>query len=426
MTDALLDVIGIGLGPANLGVAVAVEESRRLGHTIHSLFLDRREHFDWHPDMLLTSSVMQISYLKDLVTQRDPTSSFSFTNYLHSTGRLNDFINRQTFFPSRAEFTAYLGWVAERLTVDVRWSTTVDRIDLADGGAVCRVHGTRAGERFVARGRNVVLGVGARPVLPDWAAPVEGARVFHNARLRTALQCADLGQEVRVAVVGQGQSAAEVMRHVLETIPGATVECLMSGYGLVPADDSPFANRVFDPEAVDDFYFAPPNVRDTLLERHRTTNYGCVDPNLIGWLSEFEYAGKVAGTARLTFRRATRVLGATEDSRGVALVLYDGLADRRATERFDLVICATGFRSGVPVELLGDGFDGGGSIQVERDYRVAVRGRPTPVFVVGSTDSGHGLGSGLLSNVAIRSGEVVASIERARRGGLDAEPARVG
>jgi L-ornithine N5-oxygenase len=57
-------------------------------------------------------SELQISFLKDLVTLRNPTSPYSFVNYLKAHGRLVDFINLGTFYPCRMEFNDYLRWVA--------------------------------------------------------------------------------------------------------------------------------------------------------------------------------------------------------------------------------------------------------------------------------------------------------------------------
>ncbi|WP_152642309.1 SidA/IucD/PvdA family monooxygenase [Microbacterium sp. SA39] len=59
------------------------------------------------------------------------------------------------------------------------------------------------------------------------------------------------------------------MWFVLEHYPETKVFGFISGYGLVLADDSPYANRVFDPSTVDDFYVAPDAVRDEILRRHR-------------------------------------------------------------------------------------------------------------------------------------------------------------
>ncbi|MBD7918784.1 lysine N(6)-hydroxylase/L-ornithine N(5)-oxygenase family protein [Cellulomonas sp. Sa3CUA2] len=410
--DDVLDVVAVGLGPANLGLAAAVDELTATGVPVRAAFLDRRPGFDWHPDMLLSSSVMQISFLKDLATQRDPRSPFTFTSYLHHCGRLNDFINMQTFFPSRLEFTDYLRWVVERLTVDIRWGAHVEAVDLV--GDLCRVRGTRDGLAFELWSRHVVIGVGSRPVLPSWA-ETAGGRILHNTSLRSGLEALDLGAAPRIAVVGQGQSAAEVVRHAYDGVPGSQVHCFISGYGMVPADDSPFANRVFDPAAVDDFYFAPAAVREDLLRRHRTTNYGCVDPDLLQWLYAAEYGGRVTGDQRLHMHRASAVHAATEHEGAVTLTVEDRLAGTTRSEDFDAVVCATGFRSVLPVGMFGEGFPPGPAT-LARDYRVVRSGVTLPVFVVGATDSHHGLGAGLLSNIAVRSQELVTSmgLERVR------------
>ena len=98
------DLIGIGFGPSNIALAIALDEHRQTGQAKDALFIERQPCFAWHPHMLLDNAHMQISFLKDLVTPRNPKSRFSFLNYLHSKGRLQDFINLQTFFPSRHEF----------------------------------------------------------------------------------------------------------------------------------------------------------------------------------------------------------------------------------------------------------------------------------------------------------------------------------
>jgi L-ornithine N5-monooxygenase len=404
----LLDVVGIGVGPANLGLAVALDEQRRAGHPRQALFLDRRPAFDWHPDMLLDSSVMQISFLKDLATQRNPSSPFTFLNYLHDRGRLGRFVNRQTFFPSRREFTDYLQWVVDHVGGDIEWSTHVESVDLSADGNHCVVRASRDGRPFEVRARHVVLGVGGEAVMPVWA-QAGHPRVLHNTSLLSGLRAAGLHETGRVAVVGQGQSAAEVVRHVHESWPGHEVHCFMGGYGMVPADDSPFANRVFDADAVDDFYFAPDAVRDSLLARHRTTNYGCVDPDLLAWLHETEYDEILRGHRRMHFRRATRIGDAALSPEGVDLRITELLTSTSSSERFDAVVCATGFRSEMPRHLLG-GFSAGRELGVSRDYRLEVDGRPAPIFVVGSTDTRHGLGAGLLSNIAIRSGEILQAM----------------
>jgi L-ornithine N5-oxygenase len=68
------DVIGIGFGPSNIALAIALEEKQQVNLPIHSLFIERQHSFNWHPNMLLDHAHMQISFLKDLATLRNPTS----------------------------------------------------------------------------------------------------------------------------------------------------------------------------------------------------------------------------------------------------------------------------------------------------------------------------------------------------------------
>ena len=68
------DVIGLGFGPANLAIAVALEEDRRVRENgLRYCFLEKKQAFEWHGGMLLDDSRMQISFLKDLATLRNPS-----------------------------------------------------------------------------------------------------------------------------------------------------------------------------------------------------------------------------------------------------------------------------------------------------------------------------------------------------------------
>ena len=116
---APLDVIGVGFGPSNLALAIALDElAAKRGRHLDALFLERQADYRWHGDTLVAQSEMQISFLKDLVSLRNPTSVYSFVNYLHQHGRLTDFINLGTFYPCRMEYNDYLRWVASHLWID--------------------------------------------------------------------------------------------------------------------------------------------------------------------------------------------------------------------------------------------------------------------------------------------------------------------
>ena len=75
------DLIGIGVGPFNLGLACLTDPLRE-SDGVSGVFLEARDRFDWHPGMLLDDATLQVPFLADLVTMADPTSRWSFLNYL--------------------------------------------------------------------------------------------------------------------------------------------------------------------------------------------------------------------------------------------------------------------------------------------------------------------------------------------------------
>jgi L-ornithine N5-oxygenase len=112
--ETIKDMIGVGFGPSNLALAIALEElAESRGHALDALFIDKQQDYRWHGETLATQSELQISFLKDLVSLRNPTSPYSFVNYLHQKQRLADFINLGTFYPCRLEYNDYLRWAAE-------------------------------------------------------------------------------------------------------------------------------------------------------------------------------------------------------------------------------------------------------------------------------------------------------------------------
>jgi L-ornithine N5-monooxygenase len=407
------DVVGVGFGPSNLALAIALAE--RSGEPyLSARFVERQERFGWHRGMLIEDATMQVSFLKDLVTLRNPASAFSFLSYLHERGRLVDFINYGSSYPTRLEFHDYLEWAAAAFTDQVEYGTDVERILTVPGEpGLLDVH-TSSG---VLRTRNVVLAAGLVPQLPEGVRTSE--RVWHSRDLLTRI--GSVRDPRRVIVVGAGQSAAEAVDHLHRTFPAATVSAVFARYGYSPADDTAFANRVFDPAAVDDFFRAPAEVKDLILGYHTNTNYSVVDRELIESLYRRHYHEKVSGQERLRFHNVSRVADAVEVDGRVELAVESMIDGSREVLTADVVVYATGYRPSDPARLLGalgDAFprDDAGRLLVRRDYRLETGdGCTAGVYVQGATEHSHGLSSTLLSNLAVRSGEIADSVAAARR-----------
>ncbi len=83
-----VQLLAIGAGPSNLALAVALDELAPDDVAAESLVIEQAEAVAWQPGLLLPWTTTQVSFLKDLVTLRNPQSRFSFLNFLHSVGRL--------------------------------------------------------------------------------------------------------------------------------------------------------------------------------------------------------------------------------------------------------------------------------------------------------------------------------------------------
>ncbi|USQ86424.1 lysine N(6)-hydroxylase/L-ornithine N(5)-oxygenase family protein [Streptomyces phaeoluteigriseus] len=438
----IYDVVGIGFGPSNLSLAIALEEYRDNGRAnggengrahdqeneISSLFFERQPTFGWHRNMLLPSATMQISFLKDLATFRNPTSSFSFVAFLHASGRLPQFVNNQDFFPTRQEFHQYLEWAQARVADRIAYGSDVTSIRLLPGAVpelsdrlrleVADAAG-RAGR--VVEARNVVVSTGLVPSMPEGTERDE--RVWHSSEFLEKYRRMNPAELRRVAVVGAGQSAAEITRFLYDELPHAQVSAVIPSYGYSVADDTPFANQIFDPGAVDDYYFGTDQTREAFWRYHRNTNYSVVDDEVIRDLYRRSYDDEVRGVERLQFLNLTRVTGVKRAGVETRVSLQVGPDAEVRELEFDALVCATGYNGMEPTALLGDLDrhclrDEAGRYRMERDYRIVTDPEMRcGIYLQGGTEHTHGLTSSLLSNIAVRSGEIADSIvaRRARK-----------
>lgn len=426
----ILDVIGIGFGPSNLAITVALDEynqSAPAGLGLRAVFFERHPELLWHPGMLFDDASMQISFLKDLTTFRNPQSPYTFVNFLKGADRLVDFTNRGSMEPLRVEFVAYLRWVAKQLASYVRYSSSVTAVTpvfrtdaAAERPAIdhfeVTVDGPDGTETVGAR--NVVISAGLQPRLPDGIEA--GERVWHSAEFlpriaRFAEESADsAGQSF--AVFGSGQSSAEVALHLYDRFPEATVHLVSSRFGLAPADQGPMVNQVFDPATVDLVFEAEPAVRDRLDALHRNSNNAVASTAVIREIFDLQYRDRWLGAERLVFHRMTRLDALAAAGDGLRLALRDELSGESQELAVDAAVFGTGYRVFDSAVLLGEHAallerDADGRAEVERDCRARLRADgPAGLYLVGQTEHLHGISSTLLSNVAVRAGEIADSL----------------
>ncbi|KRR03079.1 lysine N(6)-hydroxylase/L-ornithine N(5)-oxygenase family protein [Bradyrhizobium valentinum] len=412
------DVIGVGFGPSNLALAIALDEcARRSRLKCAPLFVEKQPHFTWHGGMLLPGSDMQISFLKDLVSLRDPTSPFTFVNYLHKRGRLQDFINCRTFYPSRLEFNDYLRWVAAQFKSQAAYGETIVAIEPVTAGQTVtslRVHSrTLAGGETVRLARNLVVAVGGRPYVPQvFAKTADDPRLFHSSRYLDKVERAGFGaRAARVAVIGGGQSAAEVTVDLHGRFPDASIDLILRGHALKPSDSSPFVNEIFNPNYTDFIYAQPTERRDAIVRNFRNTNYAVVDSDLLDQLYRLLYQQRVSGETRITLHPRSEIMAVDARPEGIEISLVDkfGSGNRRST--YDAVVLATGYDRETPHAFLEPIQRYIRDTALDRNYRLVTSPAFRPqIHLQGYSEASHGLSDTLLSVLATRSQEIAESL----------------
>ncbi|MFJ1646409.1 SidA/IucD/PvdA family monooxygenase [Streptomyces sp. NPDC088258] len=419
--EAPYDLLGIGFGPSNLALAVCAREQNP---ALSCLFLERNEGVAWHLGMLIDGARMQISFLKDLVSLRNPASPYSFLQYTKAKGRLERFVNLNEFRPTRIEYDDYLKWVAGHFTDQVRYGTRVKRVTpvTGDGSALSlfrvETEEVATGRTVTSYARNVVHAGGGRPARP--ADVVDSPSVIHSSEFlfRFPERFKDPDEPYRFVVVGGGQSAGEIAEYILGHHDRAEVHLVVSGYTLQPTDNSPFVNEQFYADGVDSLYGMTPEHRAVVQAQLRDANYGVVREDLLDRLFHTAYLDEVKGRRRLHIHSFSRLGAVRDDGDGLVATLRTQLQERPDEElRCDGVVLATGYDRVLDPEIFTDVLphlverEDDGGVSLTRSYRA----RTSPdlragLYLQGFGEAQFGLGDTLLSLLPFRSQEIVEDI----------------
>ncbi|MFG2052526.1 lysine N(6)-hydroxylase/L-ornithine N(5)-oxygenase family protein [Micromonospora sp. NPDC048930] len=395
------DVIGIGLGPYNLGLACLTAPIAELD----ALFLEARTDLAWHPGMLLDSVRLQTPFLADLVTLADPTSPYSFLAFLKETGRLYPFYIRENFFPLRVEYDAYCRWAAAKLdTVRFGHRVTAVTHDPADDRYV--VHAVTANGPVTHRARHLVLGTGTPPHLPDAAA---GLTDLHSSRYLD--RRAELRRRRSVTVVGSGQSAAEVFHDLLADAGDRELTWVTRSPRFYPLEYTKLTLELTSPDYVDYFHALPEATRYR-LEAAQHGLYKGIDADLINTIFDLLYARSATGPVRARLLTDTELTDLRRDADGWTLGLRHREQGRDLTLRTEGLVLATGYRYRVPDFLapVRDRirWDGHGRFAVARNYSIDHTGQG--IFLQNAATHAHSVTSPDLGMGAYRNSVIIREL----------------
>ncbi|WP_381799598.1 lysine N(6)-hydroxylase/L-ornithine N(5)-oxygenase family protein [Streptomyces niveus] len=416
------DLVGIGIGPFNLSLA-ALADGVHGG--LAATFYEQRPAFHWHPGLLLDGATLQVPFLADLVTLVDPASPWSFLSYLRSRERLYPFYFAERFHIERAEYDAYCRWVSEQLPglhfghqVDaVRWNAEraffeVDFTQLDHDGEI-----EALGRAYA---RNVVLGIGTEPYVPEplkLLAEAPTVPVVHSADYLAHRE--RILDAEHITVVGSGQSGAEVFLDLLRARPtGAEkLHWLARTEAFTPMEYSKLGLEQFTPDYTRYFHSLSEEVRDELVPRQWQLHKG-IDADTIAAIHDELYRRTLHGAwpdAVLAPGVLVRTAGRVGATRIELHLEHVQQADRfRLTT--DAVVLATGYRERPLGQLLAGldphmRLDTSERPRIDDHYRLVLDPCVTgSVYVQNAERHTHGVGAPDLGLAAWRSATILNSL----------------
>jgi len=415
MNVSYFDLMGIGIGPFNLGLAALLSRHPEVSST----FLDRKTEFCWHEGLLLPGTTLQVPFFADLVTMADPTHPFSYLNYLHQHDRLYQFYYYDNFLVPRREYDHYCRWVAQQLpscrfgedVVDVRYEPDTEQFFVESKSS----HG---GTSWF-RSRDMAIGIGTAPWLPQWAQSCNHPLVRHSAdflKIQAALlQCQ------RVTVVGSGQSAAECVLALFSSLTaeqvdaGASIQWITRSAGFHPMEYSKLGQECFTPDYMKYFHKIPREKRREIVANQGLLYKG-ISFTTIGKIFDFLYERSIGGcNPGLTLHsncevEAVDILDATGSLR---LTCMHKQLEKRCVLDTDAIVAATGYAHCWPTwfnKLKGAvlATDAHNDCIIQEDF-TAVRcdGGRGRVFVQNAEIFQHGVGSPDLGLGAMRNSVIL-------------------
>lgn len=360
----IYDFAAIGAGPFNISLACMTQPIT----TLHGIFLDERPGFNWHPGMLLQDTTLQVPFMADLVTMADPTSPFSFLNYLKEEGRIYSFYIRENFKILRHEYNKYCQWAVQKLG-NINWNTRVEDIVWDEN----RQHYTLicSGSTGVIHARKLVLGTGTVPYVPAICKEHMHDAIHSSSYLdhKTRLQ----GKR-SITIVGSGQSAAEIYYDLLQDIDtyGYQLHWITRSPRFFPLEYSKLTLEMTSPEYVDYFHALPMEKRD-MLSRTQRHLYKGINNDLIGNIFDLLYTKRLQHDVTVSLR-TNSALKKISCNDGYTLDFYQEEVEKYYRHHTEGLVLCTGYHYSMPAFLKNIqhriAFDEKGRFDVSRNYTI--------------------------------------------------------
>jgi len=405
----ILDVIGVGVGPFNLGLAALIDKT----DCTYKCFEQKNE-FNWHPGMLLEGTTLQVPFMADVVTMVDPKSPYTFLNYLHEHERLYQFYFFEKFHIPRNEYNHYCRWVASQLS-GLEFNSRVKEVKMHEGAKpFYEVTVEKEGKLHTYYSYHLVIGVGTQPVVPRDFQTVASDTFYHSAHYKMKRQ--QTLQAKSITVIGSGQSAAEIVCDLLQQQPefDYKLNWYTRSKGFYPMEYSKLGLEHFSPDYTRYFYRLPEEKKESVL-RNQALLYKGISFETIGNIYELIYERTIGGKeVPLTLRALTELTDVEKTNDTHLLTLHQYEQDSFEKEESEIVIMATGYHAKEPAFMEGLRehllFDEKGQLKISEFYQVEMKKKGAPLFVQNGELHTHGVGAPDLGLGAYRNAVLINQI----------------
>lgn len=393
MTDSY-DVLGIGVGPFNLGLAALLEDASA---DLEVCFLEQEPAFNWHEGMLIEETTLEVPFLADLVTMVDPSNPYSYLNYLSERNRLYEFYFYEEFFIPRREYNEYCRWVADQLP-NLEFDQRVTDVRVEGNAFAVETVDPTSGERTRYVADDVVMGIGTQRHIPEQFEDHLGRDVFHSASyLHNRERCLEADS---ITIVGSGQSAAEVFRDLLERQADRSysLDWLTRSRGFFQMADAKLGHMIYTPEYTEHFYDLDQETKDELLAEQDLLYKG-IDKATSAKIYDALYQRSIGDAdpdvGLLAATAVTDIGPARPNSEEYQLICEQWQENEQFVHESEVVILGTGYNRTDPPFLapLEDRIhrDGDGRLEITRDYRLETDLTAGEIFVQNAELHTHGI-----------------------------------
>ncbi|KIQ03955.1 alcaligin biosynthesis protein [Agrobacterium tumefaciens] len=408
MDNAIYDFTGVGLGPFNLGLACLAKPVPWL----RSVFLDRSRGFNWHPGMLLENATLQTPFMGDLVTLADPTSPFTFLNYIKEQGKIYSFYTREDFFLLRNEYNLYCQWAATKLD-NLKFGHTVKDVRYDKAASTYRLTvANRLGGIKNIETRKLVVGTGTSPSIPACCQKL-APHITHSSHYMTHKK--QLQARKSVVIVGSGQSAAEIYYDLLSEIDNHnySLDWVTRSPRFFPLDLTKLNLEMTSPDYARYFHGLPEQTRDRVLQEQSALFKG-INASLLKDIYDLLYRKSLKGRVETNLIPNSELIDARHapGRQEFSLEFRQREQDITFTLQPDAVILATGYDYKEP-EFLGGiserlRRDSKGRLDVGANY--AVDHGASEVFVQNLDIHTHGFVAPDLGMACLRNATILREI----------------